>query len=72
MTHDPTIVFTPIKYLRLKAQYLRAVREGMGQFTFTDDDGSQHELDTKYAKYMLEYLAFKMGDTDAKAGTAVH
>ena len=46
-----TIKFTPDKVTKLKAEYKKAVDDGVTSFIFEG-----HELLVSYAKYLIEYL----------------
>jgi hypothetical protein len=54
----PGITFTPEKVKVLRKEYDAAVKRGDGQFVFEG-----HELDSGYAKYLLEYLEGKFNGT---------
>lgn len=54
MREQNTIKFDPFKLKLFKLDYDRAVRERKATFIFQGD-----EFDTKYAKYLIEYLESK-------------
>ena len=54
MEKKNAIEFDREQYLSLKKAYVKAVNEGREQFVF-----EKHLLLTSYAKYLLEFLAFR-------------